>query len=485
MTIKLSTNYGSIKSDYLNIAPLLTSPTLTTYVGGSIVSDTQFNDQTAMDLQHAELISLPILAILLYLIFGGLIAAALPLLIGMIAIIGSFAILHVLSNFMEISSFAVDVVAFMGLGLAIDYSLFIVTRFREELTFDEHTVEQALVFTMSSAGRTIFFSGLTVGTSLICLLIFPEVLLRSIGLAAISSALVAMLAALFVLPALLAVLGARVNALSLRKLFHRSSGVALQQNGFWYTLAKTVMRFSIPVSIVLIALVLFLGTPFLHASFSVPDERSLPAGASARIVQEHLKQHFVGYGKAEIDIAVTTPGDALSAYNLASLQSYVSPLQPRTSVTNVLSLTSVDSHLNLEQYQQGYTHLAASPALKKVAAQLANGNATEIIVTSSAADHSNQAHTLVGKVRAVGLPTGFTRQVGGDNAVEVDLFHSLQVTIPKALLIMGIAMLLLLFFLTGSVISCRLRRFYSMCSLSPPPSVYLCGASRMGISRIC
>lgn len=452
MAIKLSTNYGSIKSNYLNIAPLLTSPTLTTYVGGSIVSDIQFNDQTGMDLQHAELITLPIVAILLYLIFGGLIAAALPLLIGMIAIIGSFAILHVLSNFVEISSFAVDVVAFMGLGLAIDYSLFIVTRFREELALDEHAVQRALVRTMSSAGRTIFFSGLTVGTSLICLLIFPEVLLRSIGLAAISSALVAMLAALFVLPALLAVLGRRVNALSFRKLFHQSSKAVPRQNGFWYGLAKTVMRLSIPVSIVLIALVLLLGTPFLHASFSAPDERSLPARASARVVQEHFKQHFAGHDNAEIDIAVTTPGDALSAGNLAKLQGYVSQLQAIPSVTNVLSLVSVDPRLNLEQYQQGYAHPSTSPILTKLADQLANGNATKIIVTISAADHSDQAHTLVGKVRDIVVPTDFTRQVGGDNAVEADLFHSLQVMIPWALLIMGIAVLLLLFLLTGSVI---------------------------------
>ncbi|GCE15659.1 MMPL family transporter [Tengunoibacter tsumagoiensis] len=452
MLVNLSSDGAGKMGNYKNIAPLFTSPTLTVNTGGTIVSDIQFNDQTGADLQYAELVTLPIIALLLFLIFGGVIAALLPLIIGIFAIIGSFAILRLLSNFMEISSFAVDVVAFMGLGLAIDYSLFIVTRFREELLLNENDVRIALHLTLASAGRTVLFSGLTVGTSLICLLIFPEVLLRSIGLAAISSALVAMLASLLVLPALLAIFGLRINALSLNKVLRRRPKSVVQDHGAWYTLAKFVMRFSIPVTLVIVAFVLFLGTPFLHATFSSPDERSLPEGRSARVVQEHLKKNFVGQGVAEMDIAITTSGDVLSADNLALLQTYVARLQATPHVTSVLSLTSVDPRLTLKDYQQLYAHPESSPELAKVAKQLANGNVTEVIVTTDAVGHSDQAHALVGTIRDVAVPSGITRLIGGTNAVEADLFKNIEATIPWALSVMAIAILILLFLLTGSII---------------------------------
>lgn len=452
MLVNLSANNGGKMSNYNKIAPLLTSSTLQVYPGGSIVSDMQFNTQIGEDLQRAEVITLPVTVLLLFLIFGGLIAALLPLLIGVIAIIGSFAILHVLINFTEITSFAVDVVAFIGLGLAIDYSLFIITRFREELTLNELDIQGALSRTLASAGRTILFSGLTVGISLLCLLIFPEVLLRSISLAAISATLVAMLAALIILPALLAVLGKRINALSIHGLLRRKARVKPSGQGAWYHLAKLVMRWPIPVAVAIIGLVLLLGTPFLSATFSTPDQRSLPAGASARIVQEQLKQNFVGQGVAVMNIVITTPGSALSADNLAALNTYVAQLKTIAGVTGVLSLTSLDSHLSLQDYQQLYAHPSASPEIAQAAAQLANGNVTEVIVTTNALDLSSQAETLVNKIRDVAVPGGFVRLVGGDSAIEVDLFNNLKATLPLVLLVMAGAVFILLFLLTGSLI---------------------------------
>lgn len=442
---------GSDKlQNYINIAPLLTSTILHVEAGGPVVSDVQFNVQIGRDLQSAELITLPVIVLLLFLVFGGVVAALLPLLIGVIAILGSFAILRVLVSFTEITSFAVDVVAFIGLGLAIDYSLFILTRFREELAHDQQDVRGALSRTLASAGRTILFSGLTVGISLLCLLIFPEVLLRSISLAAISAAMVAMLSTLLVLPALLAILGRRVNALSLRGLLRRRSGTRKDRQGAWYHLAQGVMRWSVLVAVGIIALVLWLGTPFLNATFSTPDQRSLPAGASARIVQEELKQNFVNQGVAEIDIAITTPGSALSADNLAALDSYVARIKVIDGVTGVLSLTSLDSRLSLQEYQRLYAH--PSPDIAQAAAQLANGNVTEVIITTNALDLSSQAQSLVEKVRDVAVPDGFKRLVGGDSAIEVDLFNNLKATIPLALLIMAGAVFLLLFLLTGSLL---------------------------------
>lgn len=452
MLINLSAQNGGKMINYETIAPLITSPTLHVDIGGPTVSDIQFNEQIGKDLQSAELITLPITALLLFLIFGGLIAALLPLLIGVIAILGSLAILRVLVNFMEITSFAIDVVAFIGLGLAIDYSLFIITRFREELAPNENDVKGALSRTLASAGRTILFSGLTVGISLLCLLIFPEVLLRSISLAATSAAIVAMLSTLIVLPALLALLGHRINAISIRGLWRRKASTQQAKAGAWYHLAHFVMRWPIPVVVVIVGLVLWLGTPFLGVTFSTPDQRSLPAGVSARIVQEQLKQNFINQGVAEIDIAVTTPGSALSASNLAALNTYVTQLKAISGVSSVVSLTSLDPRLTLQDYQQLYAQPSANPQIAQAATQLANDDVTEVIVRTNALDLSSQAQTLVNTIRNVAVPSGFARLVGGDSAVEVDLFNNLKTTIPTALLIMAGAVFLLLFLLTGSLI---------------------------------
>ena len=165
----------------------------------------------------------PIVAVLLLIVFSGLVAAGLPLLIGGVTILGAFAVLRVLAGMTDVSVFVVQVVTMLGLGLSIDYALFIVTRFREELAYPESDVRAALQRTMATAGRTVLFSGLTVSTSLLGLLLFPEFFLRSMGIAAIATILVILLASLTILPAILALLGRRVNAFSLQRLFRRGS----------------------------------------------------------------------------------------------------------------------------------------------------------------------------------------------------------------------------------------------------------------------
>jgi len=442
--MRISAQGGGQTSNYLAIAPLITSPLLHIEAGGFLISDIQFNDQISADLAHAESIALPIVAILLLVIFGGLVAAGLPLLIGVVSIIGSLAILRVLTSFTEVSNFAVNVVTFIGLGLAIDYSLFIVTRFREELAIDETDVRGALGRTVRSAGRTILFSGLTVITSLLGLQFFPEYIFRSIGLAAMSAALVAMVAALTILPALLAILGRRVNALSLQRVFRRlrrARRSTAQAQGFWYRLSHVVMRWPVPVIVVTLAVLLLLGSPFLHVSFSTSDERSLPAGASARVVVEHLKQGFPNQGNSEMDIVIRTHGNALSPQNLAQLDRYVHQVSAMAGVTNVESLVSIDPHLALADYQRLYANPPANSQVAATASRLAHGDLTEVIVTVN-----------VSQVRALAVPAGFMPQVGGDTAQDMDLFSDLRASIPRALLVMIVAIFVLLFLMTGSLI---------------------------------
>jgi len=451
MTITFASNTDP-KYDYNSLAPLLSSPTLQVYVGGWIASDEQFNQQINEDLVRAVMISLPILALLLFFIFGGLVAGSLPLLIGIIATIGSFAILRVLVNFMAVSDIATHVAAFVSLGLAIDYSLFMVTRFREEMERCHNDVSRALSRTMATAGRTILFSGLTVGTSLLCLLLFPEVILRSVGLAAIASALVAVFASLTILMALLALLGTRVNALSWRGLLRRKNAKAQQEQELWYRLAQFAMRRAIFVAPLLIGLILLLGSPFLHAQFSTPDERSLPADKSARIVVEHLKQNFANAGHSSFEIAVITSGDALSADNLALLDTYVQKLKALPDVQTVTSLVTLDPRLTLSDYQKLYANPSANPQIASAASQLANGNFTEIIVTSAFADHTPEARDQTRTIRAVSVPSGLTRLVTGTAALDADLLASLQANIPGALAIMFGSIFLLLFLFTGSLV---------------------------------
>lgn len=446
--------HGSKTANYEALAPLITSPTLHIEIGGGIVADQQFNHQLQSDLAFAGEISLPIVMLLLIFIFGGVIAALLPLLIGGFAIMCTFAILRILAQFVAISDFAINVAAFIGLGLAIDYSLLVVTRFREELSHDERDVRGALQRTMATAGRTILFSGLTVSTSLIGLLIFPEFLLRSIGLAAIITAVVAMLGVQIVLATLLALLGRRVNALSFQRLIRRGKKPETSQTrGAWYRLSFAIMRFSIPVMLATIAILFLLGSPFLGVKLSTASENVLPPG-SAKTVEQQLKQNFPNQGGdgTEIDIAIQTPDSALSASNLAMLYNYVNKVATIPGVSSVSSLVSVDPRLSLAQYQQLYAHPAANPQLAAAAEAFAKQNFTKVIVESNVSFDSPAAANIVQKIRAIVVPRGFVPLVGGDTADQIDLFTSLDAHIPLALAVMMGAILLLLFLMTGSLI---------------------------------
>jgi trehalose monomycolate/heme transporter len=210
------------------------------------------------DIGRAEGISLPVLLVLLAVIFGSLAAASLPVAIGAIGIIGSFAALRLLTLATPVSIYSINITTILGLGLAIDYGLFMVGRFREELR-RQATVEEALARTVATAGRTVAVSGITVAVALASLLLFPEVFLRSMGYGGVATVLVDMLAALTVLPALLAILGPKVNSLRLRKSVR--AAMALDATGGWYRLARSVMRRPAVFASVIVVLLLAAGRP--------------------------------------------------------------------------------------------------------------------------------------------------------------------------------------------------------------------------------
>jgi RND superfamily putative drug exporter len=445
------------EKDYKTIEPLITSPTIETKVGGNVAVSVAINKQVSSDLERAELITFPIVAILLLIVFGSLVAATLPLLIGGVAIMGAFAILRALANWTDVSVYAVNVVTMLGLGFAIDYALFIVTRFREELGSDDGEVKGALERTMATAGRTILFSGLTVSTSLLGLLIFPVMFLRSAGMGAIAATLVAMLAALTILPALLAVLGHRINALSIQRLFRRKSSSQRQVSstetqGAWYRIAEMVMRRPVVVGLAVLAILVVLGLPFWRVAFAPSDVRALSTQQDARIVSDRLSQDFAQQGNSQLVIALRTPGDALSPTNLASLDTYVRTIKDIPGVVNVDSLVTVTPSLTLADYQQLYAHPGVNPHLTAIAAQIANGDATKITIAMQPVDHTSAAENIVLQIRAIHAPGGLVPLVDGVTAYQIDLLASLRATLPYALLLIVVAVSVLLFLMTGSVL---------------------------------
>ena len=402
----------------------LTAPGLETQLGGGTTINRDINERVSADIARAEMISLPILAVLLVVIFGSFAAAGLPLAIGVVAILGSFAALRAFSTFTDVSIFAVNVVTITGLGLAIDYGLFMVSRFREEIRRQPDT-QTALARTMATAGRTVAVSGVTVAISLAGLLIFPQVFLRSMGFGGMSAVLIAMLAALTLLPALLAMLGPKVDALSvrpwLRRVFHRRPRVVDDGHGAWARIAHSVMRRPVVYTVVVTAVLVTLALPFLRVQFGGIDERALPAGTESRVVSETLEEDFPPSERGPIDAVVTLPDAVDSPAGGAALQAYVDDV---AAVPGVAGATVAD----------------------------AAGNTARVDIAYAGDPLSAEARDLVGEIRAVPAPDGGEALIGGQTATLADLLDSLASLLPWMALFVVATTFVLLFLAFGSIV---------------------------------
>ena len=308
------TTYDAIRTE---LAPAsLAASGVTARVGGTVPMEVAINSEVTADIAKAEGFSMPVLLILLLVIFGSLAAASLPVAIGGVAILGSFTVLRLLTMATTVSIYSVNITTILGLGLGIDYGLFMVTRFREEL-HRQPSVEQAVARTVATAGRTVAVSGVTVAVALTSLMLFPEDFLRSMGYGGVATVAVDMLAALTVLPALLAVLGHRVNALRIRRSVRRPARD--ETSGAWYRLAHSVMRRPAVYATVIVIGLLALGAPFLHISWGGTDARTLPAASTVRQVSQTLASDFPVNSTDPIEALVTLPrtsgaATALDAY---------------------------------------------------------------------------------------------------------------------------------------------------------------------------
>jgi len=382
------------------------------------------NSEVTANIAKAELFSMPVLLILLLVIFGSLAAAALPVAIGGVAILGSFTVLRLLTMATTVSVYSVNITTILGLGLGIDYGLFMVTRFREEL-HRQPTVEQAVARTVATAGRTVAVSGITVAVALTSLMLFPEDFLRSMGYGGVATVAVDMLAALTVLPALLAVLGPKVNALRIRRSVHRP--VRDEASRAWYRLAQSVMRRPAVYATVIVIGLLALGAPFLRISWGGTDARTLPAASTVRHVSEALDSRFPVNSTDPIEALVT------GARAPAQLTAYLHRIDAIPGVTGA-QVTGVQ--------RPGGPGGAVPPG----------ENVTRVDIGYRPAPVSSAARHIVTQIRALPVPAGATVLVGGTTAGLVDELASLGATLPAMALLTGVSTFVLLFLAFGSVV---------------------------------
>jgi RND superfamily putative drug exporter len=406
-------------ASYNVIKGRLAAPSLDTQIGGFIPTEAAINKQVTGDIGRAEGLSMPVLLVLLLVIFGSLAAASLPLAIGGIAILGSFTALRLLTLATPVSIYSINITTILGLGLAIDYGLFMVGRFREELHRAD-SVEAALARTVATAGRTVAVSGLTVAVALASLMLFPEVFLRSMGYGGVATVAVDMIAALTVLPALLAVLGHRVNALRVRRSVHRPP--AAEASGGWYRLAASVMRRPVVYLAVIVVFLLTLGAPFLRVAWGGTDARALPATAAPRVVTEVLSRDFPGNATSPVESLVSFPWPvAGSQARAAGLASYAA-------------------------------HLAAIPGVTGAKVTGVKGAVARVDVGYRPDPLSNAARQIVAQARAIAPPAGAHALIGGQTAQLADELASVSSVLPWMALVVAAATFVLLFGAFGSVV---------------------------------
>jgi RND superfamily putative drug exporter len=414
------------------IGPKYTGPDgpLTVRVGGIAEVYHEVNHQIRTDLARAEAIALPATLVLLVLVFGSGMAALMPLAIAGIAVVGSFLLLTAIAAVTDVSIFALNMVTAMGLGLSIDYALFMVTRYREELRAGRD-VAAAIRVTMMTAGRTVIFSSLTVGLSLAALLIFPLYFLRSFAYSGLAITALACIGAVVVLPALLAVIGHRIDRFSFRRRPPKPDGT-----GAWHTIALAVMRRPIPVATVVVALLVLLGLPFAGVHFGLPDDRVLPPKANAHALGDIQRTAFPGGQDNEITVVAPSAGDVAALR--PQISAYASRLSSLPNVTRVQAVTGTYVH----------GQLAAKPDAS--ARRFATANATWLDVVPSVYSYSGAGATLARQVRAT--PAPFKVQVGGQAAELIDTEHSIAKRVPLAALLIAVTTIVLLFLFTGSVV---------------------------------
>jgi RND superfamily putative drug exporter len=381
---------------------------LEVYAGGGAVVTNAINSNIKTDLLLAEGIAIPLTFILLAFVFGALVASAMPLVVGVGAILGSFFFTYLLTLVTDVSVFALNLITGLGLGLGIDYALLIVNRFREEM-HNGKSVEESAIITVGTAGKTVFYSGLAVMVTLSALLLFPLNFLKSFGYAGVIVTLFAIFGALIPLPALLAILGKRVD-----KGVTRKGGLTPKEDGRWASTARLVMARPIPVVIASLGILIVMALPIANIAFAQVDSRVLPESNRAAISSAVLNDRFASFEGSPIEVILPD-----GAGREDSLNSFLARAKSVDGITRVSEL----------EY-----------AGKDIRVQVIPG-------TSS---RSQDAERLIKELRALEKPDGLL--IGGAAADFTDSQGGIARTLPWALGWIGITVFILIFIFTGSII---------------------------------
>jgi RND superfamily putative drug exporter len=382
---------------------------LRVYASGNGVITSAINGRIAKDLAVAESISIPMTFVLLLFVFGALIASAMPLFVGVFSILGAFFILLLITKVTTVSVFALNLVTGMGLGLGIDYSLLMVNRFREELHHGKE-VADAIVTTVKTAGKTVFYSGLTVAVTLGSMVVFPQAFLKSFGYAGVSVVIIAIISAIFPLPALMMILGHRVDKFVIRK-----SGITPKADGRWAQTARYVMRKPLTVVMLSLLILAVIAAPIKNIVFSQLDARVLPRSDKAAIAYQEMSQRFPGQESSPIEILI--PGGAKSV-SAEELSKYVGAIQKTDGIVRVIPFTV--------------------------------GNDLRIQAIQKMGSRTLEASDLIHRLRDLDSPKG--TMIGGVAADFTDSQDGTAKALPWAFGWIALSVLVLIFIFTGSVI---------------------------------
>lgn len=411
---------------------------VTVRAGGMAMVYAQVHQQSERDLLVMESVAIPLSFVALVWVFGGVAAAALPVAVGLVAVVGSMSMLRLITFGAEVAVYALNLITAMGLALAIDYTLLLISRYRDELA-DGAAPEQALMKTMVTAGRTVLYSAVTVALSMAAMVLFPMYFLRSFAYAGVATVAFAAVAAVVVTPAAIVWLGPRLNSLDVRRLFRRMLRRAdparkPAEQLFWYRSARFFIRHAVPIGLAVTALVVLAGAPFLGVKWGFPDDRVLPASASAHQVGDQLRDDFAENFAAATYVVIPDarglePGD---------FSHYASELSQIPDVSTVTAPTGTFVDGNHVGAPAGPTGMA-------------NGSAF-LTVASTAPPYSQAADTQLDRLHAVAGPDGRSVQLAGLGQINRDGVDGITAQLPMVLGLIAVITLILLFLVTGSIV---------------------------------
>lgn len=406
-------------------------------VGGPAVAYAQINSQSERDLVTIEAISIPLCFAVLTWVFGGLLAAALPLGVGVVAIIGVTAILRLITAFTQVSTFALNLTIAMGLALAVDYTLLIVSRFRDELKVNEDR-SRALIVTMTTAGRTVLFSALTVALSMTALALFPMYFMRSFAFAGVAVVTLTAAVALVLTPAALVLLGGKLDSFDVRQLARRvlrrgrSAAVTIERS-FWYRSTKAVMRHAHLIGLAVIVLLVVVGLPFAGMRSGFPDDRVLPKSASARQVGDRLRQGFAVNPMLDLALVVSN----VTGLSTDELSRYAAQL------SSVPDIASVSSPQGTFVHGQRVGQPSAPAGVK---------DGSIYLTLHSTAVSTSSSDAQLRRIHDIAAPGGRSVLITGLAQISRDTAASIIARLPRVIFVIAAVTFGLLFALTGSIV---------------------------------